>query len=109
MIDGLLYVIECYDDTEHFFKIGITIKTVKRFKDKKSMPYDYDIILSSPMNIFDAYDLEQDIIRMMHEKSLAYSPKKYFGGTSECLSENPIEYDAKLEQLYQDQKPLQLN
>ena len=48
------------------------------------------------MNIFDAYDLEQDIIRMMH----AYSPKKYFGGTSECLSENPIEYDAKLEQFY---------
>lgn len=104
-IFGLLYVIECYDDKEHFYKIGITTKTVKRrFKDKKSMPYEYQIIMSSSLNIFDAFDIEQYVIEQMSRKDLNYNPKKYFGGVSECLSANPIDNDAKLKELFEEQK-----
>jgi hypothetical protein len=95
---GFLYVIECYDEHEHFFKIGITSLSVKKRFAGKLMPYDYDILLEYPMGIINAYGIEQDVIRRLVK--CYYEPQIYFGGRSECFSENPIEHDAILQELY---------
>lgn len=82
-----LYIIECSDEKEHFYKIGITTRTIKeRFLGISKMPYNYKIIKEikdTPSNI---YKLE----KQLHElnKDFRYKPEKSFGGSSkECFKE----------------------
>lgn len=88
---GNLYVIEAYNPTERFWKVGITTQTVqKRFQASK-IPYDYDIGTVIPTHIVDAYLAEQDILKKLYQYS--YIPNLWFEGHTECLSINPIEHD----------------
>lgn len=82
-----LYVIHCFDDSESFYKIGITTKSVKdRFSGRKQMPYEYTELFSITGEGGFIYDLETRMHKLL--KSKLYSPKLTFGGSAtECFSE----------------------
>ena len=96
-IDGVLYLIECFNDEEYFYKIGITKTTAKtRFVPSK-MPYDYEVLFELPIGYIRAFEHEQAILDKL--ASYRYYPKIIFGGNTECLSVNPVEYDIELFEL----------
>lgn len=80
-----LYVIRCFNESEEFYKVGITKNSVKeRYKCAKSMPYEYEvvkIITSTPSKI---WDLEKRFISVY--KKCKYKPSIKFGGHTECFN-----------------------
>ena len=104
-IEGILYVINAFNESENFFKIGITSKSASwRFRGNSEMPYDFEIICELDIGLADAYAHEQYILNKY--KEFKYVPKIYFAGKDEVLSINPLEYDERLKELYQYQKEL---
>jgi len=84
---GILYILECFNDTEKFYKIGITSRSVKkRYPNKTSMPYAYSVvkeIVGDPEYI---YDLEIKLHQL--NKLNHYVPNISFDGSlSECFKE----------------------
>lgn len=82
--DSALYIIECQDKNENFLKIGVTKNTVeKRFKDKYSMPYSYQILrLFHHKDSKVLYDIEQELLSLT--KSAFYQAQQFFDGYTEC-------------------------
>lgn len=78
-----VYTIQCWNDDEEFYKIGITTTSIEmRFKDSY-MPYRYRVLDVIHTNLYDAVHLE----RKMHEENkTTYTPKLYFKGYTECFS-----------------------
>ena len=94
---GILYVLEIFDKKEHFYKVGITSNSVKkRYSAKKSIPYDYEILLEADIGMIDAYEHEQFLISEYSNNK--YLPKKRFNGMQECLNINPIAEDERLKE-----------
>lgn len=88
---GILYILECFNDSEKFYKIGITSRSVKeRYGSKASMPYAYrvlDEIVGEPTYI---YDLETKLHQI--NKQHQYVPEIPFGGSvNECFKEYKIQ------------------
>jgi len=83
--EPLLYIIRCYNENEEFIKIGRTsTSTIKRFKKKQTMPYEYEVIKEikgSPGFIFDK---EVKLHRLY--KEYKYKPLIHFGGETECFN-----------------------
>jgi len=84
---GILYVLECFNNNERFFKIGITSHSVKkRYNSPTQMPYNYrvlDEIVGDPTYI---YDLETKLHQINKENH--YVPSIPFAGSvSECFKE----------------------
>lgn len=81
-----LYLIRLFNDTENFYKIGITShSTERRIKKSSDIKYDFEILLE--YKSFDAghiWDLEKTYLR--EYKHYHYLPKIYFKGISECFS-----------------------
>lgn len=83
---GILYILECFNEQERFFKIGITSRSIKaRYNSKRDLPYAYrviDEIIGDPEFI---YDLE---IKLHKEhKQYQYIPLIPFGGhLTECFN-----------------------
>jgi len=104
-IEGILYIINAFNDDENFFKIGITSKSASwRFRGNSEMPYGFEIICELDIGLADAYEHEQYILNKY--KEFKYVPKIYFAGKDEVLSINPLEYDERLKELYLYQKEL---
>ncbi len=85
-----VYIIKCWNDEEEFYKIGRTFREVnKRFKYKKEMPYNYEIIQTfefkelTQENCIKAYDLEVSLKKENRENK--YIPLKKFAGMHECF------------------------
>ena len=81
-----LYVIKCQNDSELFYKIGITTMTIKRRFDSFHMPYDYSVVYE--ITGFDPdyiWQLEHKLHKLL--KSKKAEPLKYFRGRTECFSE----------------------
>lgn len=76
-----LYFVNYYDDNENFYKIGLTVDLKKRLR---RVPYKYKIINVFKLDSFNAYFLEQNLLKYHWKHS--YSPKKNFGGYTECFS-----------------------
>lgn len=77
-----LYIIKCWNDSESFFKVGITIHNLhKRFK--YCMPYEFEEIKLIELTAENAWDLEQYLHRQL--KEFSYKPKIKFGGSTECF------------------------
>ena len=82
---GLLYVIECQNNTEHFYKVGITSKSIgERFKDLRKMPYRYTEIFKTTGQSDDIYNLEKRLHALL--KGNRYRPSLYFNGHTECFT-----------------------
>ena len=82
-----IYLIKCYNDSEEFYKVGITINNVKtRFSSKSSMPYSYQIIYEIEGDVDVVLKLETLIHREV--KEFHYLPIIPFGGCyKECFNE----------------------
>lgn len=89
-----LYVIHFYNEDENFYKIGISDNTEGRLKYYPS-EYQKEIIylLKDVPNAHDTfyYDMEQKILKEFTIK-FKYKPKIAFSGSTECLTENPLNY-----------------
>jgi hypothetical protein len=76
-----VYCIRCYNDTENFYKIGITKRSVAdRFR--CCMPYTYDICMEYETNMYDAIMLENEL----HSNHTRYYPHIKFKGNTECFT-----------------------
>lgn len=80
------YLLKCWNDTEEFYKIGITSQGVKlRYHKRESMPYSYDIIkelFGTPDFVF---DLEASMKKGLQS---SYQPQiKFAGSVTECYSD----------------------
>lgn len=84
---GIIYLIQCFNQNESFFKIGITSKTVEyRYHSRKSMPYEYKILSQLELPALDTWSSERTLMTISKEHK--YSPIIPFGGSvRECFSE----------------------
>lgn len=84
--DCILYVIKCYNDNEEFFKIGITVNSVKkRYDSKNNMPYNYSILTEI---IGDAENIWQTENNLKNNLKSKYTPSiKFNGSVRECYSD----------------------
>lgn len=83
-----LYYIECWDDLERFYKIGLTCKNKieDRFCGTYKMPYNYRIIKSLSGDVEDLVKLERDLKRKIIDLGDKYLPKiKFSGCVYECF------------------------
>lgn len=82
-----VYIIKCWNENELFYKVGRTFKTVRqRFKDAKSMPYNYEIIDELVFdNAIDCWNKESELKRLNNENK--YLPLIHFNGENECFKQ----------------------
>ena len=83
---GILYVLECFNDNERFYKIGITSNSIKRrYHSKASMPYLYSVVKEIIGDPIEIYDLETKLHQLNKENK--YVPSVSFAGhATECFS-----------------------
>lgn len=80
-----VYIIECWDNNERFYKIGKTFTTVKRrFSGKDLMPYSYKIVKIIEGDAEFICKLENKL--KTQNKNYTYLPSKKFKGMYECFS-----------------------
>ena len=78
-----MYVIECWDKEERFFKIGRTSTELdKRFA--SGLPYSFKIVFLFYGNHIEVYDMERNLKDLNIENK--YLPKQEFHGKHECFS-----------------------
>jgi len=86
-----LYVIKCFNDSETFYKIGITGNIKLRYDGKKKLPYNFEII--KQIDSFDVdyiWNLEKELLLL--NKEFRYQPLIKFGGSKyECFSKINLE------------------
>jgi hypothetical protein len=84
-ISSIVYIIECNNDNEVFYKIGITDRSIsERFSREYEMPYSYKILQTLNTNKYLSLYIEH---RLHQEfKDFWYKPKIKFGGWTECFS-----------------------
>ena len=82
---GIFYIIRCFNESESFYKIGITSRSVKaRYKDKLAMPYDYEILTELIDDAVTIYNMEKYLLEKFENNS--YEPSLYFRGITECFT-----------------------
>lgn len=82
---GIFYIIRCYNESESFYKIGITSRGInKRFSKKGKIPYKYEIIHEVHRDSESVYNLEKKLLRNLANHS--YQPLIPFNGQTECIS-----------------------
>jgi len=81
-----IYIIECHNDLEHFYKIGKTNSTTnKRFSSSKAMPYEYVVLAEIKTNIENILKFESELHKS--QSGYTYKPNVEFAGWTECFSE----------------------
>lgn len=78
-----VYTIQCWNDEEEFYKIGITTTSIEMRFRNSYMPYRYRVIDIIYTNLYDAVYLET---KMHKENKNPYMPKLFFKGYTECFS-----------------------
>lgn len=86
-----LYIIECWNENEKFYKIGRTFQKIeKRFPQKTALPYNYKIInIICSNNSIEIFNLENTLKK--ENKEYKYVPKIKFHGMYECFIKKPGE------------------
>ena len=83
-----LYIIECFNDSETFYKVGITSQKIKyRFSKGKDMPYQYKVLYMMSGDGGYIWDLEKKVQAIL--KLHRYQPKIPFRGQTECFLKIP--------------------
>lgn len=85
------YTLKCFNDTEEFYKIGRTVNSVKvRYCNKKSMPYNYEIVSEIKGEAGEIWDLE--LMEKRKLKKYNFQPHTSFGGSAtECFTKYTID------------------
>lgn len=82
---GIFYIIRCFNESESFYKIGITSRSIKaRYKDKIAMPYDYEVLTELIDDAATIYNIEKYLLKKFENN--IYEPSIYFGGQTECFT-----------------------
>ena len=82
--NGIMYLIRCFNDLETFYKIGITVTTVKeRFSGLFSMPYQHEVLYEYICDAGCIWDSEKE--HHIKYKSQQYYPNIRFAGHTECF------------------------
>ena len=85
-----VYILECWDEEERFYKIGRTFCTIKRrFDSIKDLPYNWKVLKIFEGSAEEIYKLEN--ILKQQNKQNKYIPKIYFPGLQECFSKLNLE------------------
>lgn len=84
------YVLKCFNEKEEFYKIGITMNTIKsRYSTIKEMPYNYEIVSEVYGETGIIWDTELRQKRKL--KDFNYQPKiKFDGSKTECFTKYEI-------------------
>lgn len=84
---AILYIIKCWDNSESFYKIGVTAKSIEeRFNSKITMPYRFKVVGCLIDDALSIYNKEIQLHRI--NKSSRYTPKIPFAGSVlECFTE----------------------
>jgi len=87
------YTLRCFNDQEEFYKIGITMRTIKkRYMGDVSMPYHYEIISEVFGEAGSIWDMEKDEKTKL--KNFHYTPNiKFCGSKTECFTQFKIAQD----------------
>jgi hypothetical protein len=85
-----VYILECFNKTERFVKIGRTFNPIQlRYKCESRMPYEYNIIAEIEGSAHHMFKLESKLKRMC--KNFKYSVGIPFGGQYECFTPDCLE------------------
>ncbi len=80
-----VYIIECWNEKERFFKIGRTFVHIgKRFSTSNRFPYEYKVLKVIEGSALYICQLEAELHKL--NKKYKYLPSKEFGGRQECFS-----------------------
>ena len=82
---GILYVIRCFNESESFYKVGITSNSVKTRYRTNPIPYEYEIIHEVHREPNKVYDMENYLLRALAKNS--YKPLIPFTGQTECFTD----------------------
>lgn len=90
-LPGVLYFIKFESDSESFYKIGITSRSVEeRFSKKGDIAhYTIEVVSTKSMTLYEAYQLEQQLLTEF--SPYKYMPQKWFSGWTECLALDELE------------------
>lgn len=81
-----VYIIECWNDKENFYKVGRTfLKVEKRFA-HKNMPYNFKLLKIKEGSAEEMFKLELNLKNMF--KDFKYIPNHKFSGMFECYNKN---------------------
>lgn len=82
----ILYTLRCLNEQEEFYKVGITMNSVRdRYNTNKKMPYNYEIVRKVYGDAGDIWDLELSEKKRL--KDYKYQPNIKFGGSrTECFT-----------------------
>jgi hypothetical protein len=80
-----VYIIECWDENEHFYKIGKTFTTIKDRFYTSDMSYKYKVVKIIIGDSLYISKLELELKKL--NKEYQYLPKIKFKGMYECFSE----------------------
>ena len=82
---GHYYQLRLFNETESFYKRGVTSMTIEKRFTKNNLPYEYEIIDDFVMTNLDSIEQEEfDEIKYGH---LSYKPNIKFSGYKECYTE----------------------
>jgi len=88
-IYGKFYIVRLFNETETFYKVGITgVKGNKRKRDLKRN-YGVETIYEEELHLKEAYYKEKYFLELF--KDYSYKPLIDFKGKTECFSINPYE------------------
>lgn len=80
-----VYIVECWNNDEHFYKIGRTFKkTNTRFNNNIVMPYNFTLIKEITGTANEIYKKESMLKKFNKENK--YIPRIKFDGVHECFS-----------------------
>lgn len=84
---GVFYILECFNDNEKFYKIGITSNNIKkRYTSKRDMPYKFNIIHELFADHDVIWDIEKYLKLYIVNNNIHYIPNiKFTGYKTECF------------------------
>ena len=82
-----VYIVRCFNESEEFYKLGITSKSVEtRYANKYTMPYKYEIIQEITDIADNIWELELFFKRYIKQQNIHYLPLTFFNGSlKECF------------------------
>lgn len=83
----IFYVIEIFNETENFIKVGITSSSVSRRYSGKLNGYSYNLIYQIDLDLEKSVLIESEIISNFKK----YSPLNVFAGSLECIESTEYE------------------
>ena len=87
-----LYILRMYNDTEEFFKVGITSQDIHRRFRQHDNPYNFEVVKITQTTRYEAVMKEADIIHSNKESK--YKPLNKFKGYTECFTKiKGIDYE----------------